>query len=165
MPGTNGPSRGFLVQEIADLRKAITALQTAQQQVITDPTGATGDAAHGHATYVIGYLPPITGLTGYGAAAWNGLVWVKVSPARSILITTTWPGGTPLASSSALSVALGFAPAEVVATCKIGAASFLATAHWHNAGDVLDCLAFTFAGVPTSPTVGTTMQFSVSAWA
>lgn len=106
MPGTNGPSRGFLMQEIADLRRSITALQTAQQQVVTDPTGATGDATHGHATYVSGYLPPITGLTGYGAAVWNGSAWVRVGPtlAAGPMGAITTASATPVALTGGPSI-------------------------------------------------------------
>ncbi len=66
--------------------------------VVTDPTGATGDPANGHATMVTGSLKGITGLSGFGIAIWNGTKWARSpSPDRR--------GTTRLAAN----VALGWA--------------------------------------------------------
>lgn len=78
MPGTPEPSRAALFTRITDLERQVRALSTQQTQVITDPTNATGDAAHGHATLVMGYLTPITGLSGYGAAVYRSGAWVRL---------------------------------------------------------------------------------------
>lgn len=79
MPGTPTPWRadrgGVATMQATQRRQA--AGENQQYQVITDPTGATGDPAHGHATAVIGQLAPITGLAGFGVAVWVGS-WVQV---------------------------------------------------------------------------------------
>lgn len=79
MPPTNPPGRLAFAQELADLRTAITALETQQNRVITDPTGATGDPANNHATVVEGWLKPITGIAAYGIASYKTGAWVRIA--------------------------------------------------------------------------------------
>jgi hypothetical protein len=68
-----------LMQRLADLEARLAAQERSQQQVFTDPTGATGDPAHGHAVVVIGNLAPITGINAFGLAAWSGSGWTHLT--------------------------------------------------------------------------------------
>lgn len=83
MPGIPPSTEGIkpLRDALDGLRKDLSALQTQQTQVVTDPSGATGDPAHGHATLVIGNLLPITGIAAFGEAVWSQALgsWVQVT--------------------------------------------------------------------------------------
>jgi hypothetical protein len=78
MPGITRPAREAYLEQIENLEKQVRALQTQQQFVITDPSKATGDPAHGYATVVIGPLNTICGIAAFGAAAWQNDKWVQI---------------------------------------------------------------------------------------
>src|ERR1035441_5791206 len=82
MPRTSEPGRkDWPLQTMQRIETAIANLQTQQLHVITDPTEATGDPVHGHATVVIGPLQAITGLAGFGTAVYNQAKasWEKIA--------------------------------------------------------------------------------------
>lgn len=81
MPGTPVPVDQQLLARFADIERRLTAVERSQQLVFTDPTGATGDPAHGHAVAVIGNLSPICGITPvptFGIASYKTGSWVQL---------------------------------------------------------------------------------------
>lgn len=78
MAGQTVPPWDQFRAKLADHEKRIHALETQQQMVFTDPTGASGDAAHGHAVVVIGSLKAITGLNAFGIASYKTGSWVQL---------------------------------------------------------------------------------------
>lgn len=73
MPGTPTPSHGFeqLRARLNGIEQRLRALETQQQLVITDPTQASGDPAHGYAKAVVGSLEQICGIGAFGLAVWS----------------------------------------------------------------------------------------------
>lgn len=78
MPGINTSAARAFYDQIATLKRQVRALQTQQQFVVSDPTGATGDPDHGYATFVMGALAPLTGIKAYGAAKYAGGKWTQL---------------------------------------------------------------------------------------
>lgn len=87
MPPTNRTSAGIqpLLDQINGLKQQLSALQTQQTQVVTDPSGATGDPAHGHAVLVIGNLLPITGIAAFGEAVYIDGHWQRIDDGLRVL--------------------------------------------------------------------------------
>ena len=78
MAGQPTPPWGDLNRRFADIEARLQAVEHQQTFVITDPTGATGDPSHGHATVVIGNLKPITGISAFGIASYKTGAWVQL---------------------------------------------------------------------------------------
>lgn len=80
MPGTVTPLRDELMLRalLQGLETRVAALERQQQMVWTDPTGASGDPAHGHAVVVIGSLKAITGINAFGIASFRTGSWVQL---------------------------------------------------------------------------------------
>jgi hypothetical protein len=91
MAGVNRPVRQFFSDTINGQQNAQQASSTQQIQVLTsgyvvtvDPTGATGDPTGGalklyqYATFVMGNLAPVAGISAYGAAKYTGGSWVQL---------------------------------------------------------------------------------------
>jgi hypothetical protein len=79
MPATIQPARNGFRQMVREPAQAARAQATQQLHVVTDPTEASGDPVHGHATVVIGPLAAITGLSGFGVAVYTSGKWVQVT--------------------------------------------------------------------------------------
>jgi hypothetical protein len=78
MPGVNRPFRKHFLDTISTTETQQGDMATQQYEVISDPTGVTGDATHGHAVFVKGWLKPITGISAYGAASYRTGSWVQL---------------------------------------------------------------------------------------
>lgn len=85
MPGRPGAARNAFADMLADFEQRLRALETQQQLVVSDPTGATGDRRHGHAVVVLGNITPITNLTSvstgqplFGIASYATGAWVQL---------------------------------------------------------------------------------------
>ena len=78
-PATPEPARLALRKTIKQPARDVRSQQTQQQHVITDPTKASGDPAHGYATAVLGNLTGYGALTGFGVAAYAGGEWKQVT--------------------------------------------------------------------------------------
>lgn len=78
MPRINPPGSQAVPRMIQDHDDAIGRMARQQNQVITDPTGATGDPAHNHAVVVIGALKAITGINAFGIASFKTGSWVQL---------------------------------------------------------------------------------------
>ncbi len=85
MPGRPDPARNAFAAMLTDFEQRLRALETQQQLVVSDPTGATGDPKHGHAVVVVGNITPITNLTSvstgrplFGIASYQTGTWVQL---------------------------------------------------------------------------------------
>jgi len=112
MPGAPDPARRALQARLDNLEAQVSALAKQQSQVVTDPTGATGDPAHGHATMVVGNLQPIAGIAGFGVAIWDlqTLTWRQVAPIEAWHLVGA--GGQPAFQNSWVNYDAAQVPAQ-----------------------------------------------------
>lgn len=75
---THTPLELQFARQLAELQSQVDALARSQQLVFTDPTGATGDPANGHAVVVIGSLKQICGISAFGIASYKTGSWVQL---------------------------------------------------------------------------------------
>lgn len=78
MPGSHVPVAQQFGARLDAIEARLAALERSQQLVFTDPTGATGDHAHGNAVVVIGSLQAICGISAFGIASHKTGSWVQL---------------------------------------------------------------------------------------
>jgi hypothetical protein len=78
MPPQTQPPHDQFRQQLADIEARLAGVEHQQQMVITDPTGASGDPAHGHAVVVIGSLKAICGISAFGIASFKTGAWIQL---------------------------------------------------------------------------------------
>lgn len=78
MPRVSVNPRSTFTGTVRQNKAKILGQTNSQYSVIVDPTGASGDSSNNYATFVEGWLFPITGISAYGAAVWTGSAWVQL---------------------------------------------------------------------------------------